>query len=797
MAIALTYPGVYVQEVPSGVRTIVGVSTSTTLFVAGCKDGPISRPVRCSSYSEFSKNFSEDNSVSDLARYVKLYFLNGGATAWVMRIANGAQQSTVQLKSEAAVPVLLLTASNAGTGGDNIRVSVNYDSDQPESTFNMEIFRWDTSGPSPVKSGTETWRNLSMNPGSANYAPSFLTQNSLLINAAAIGAPPAGNGSSQSGRAVDMVPGTFAATWGAIITPTANQFQISVAGSAFLQVDLSRLSLPAPGATPANEAALLAAIQAAVRAAFNAGHPGKTAAVSSVAAPSAVIPPGTDTPKWLAITVAGSDVLIRPAPTNDLAVRLMLGTEQGGFEVGAYAAARPAQTGISLNPAKLFGSANAFAALTPAQILAMTVDGTVINFNPTIPGPGLQTVAGRAMTVDSVPPANSPNGNSDGIREKLRLIALCVNTFASNNPLFRWTASVTQRGYRLNFVRKDGVDNTVGTLVFPQWLAAAGFSDFENVRYYSLGASGTGPFQTPGTAGSDGAVPAPSDYELAYPIADREIDIFNLLVLPSASGVTQNQLWGAASVFCQNRRAVLLMDGDPWADANAAVAAGTGISSLRIGLVKDYSAVYYPRLTIIENGLKTQVGPTGAIAGLMARIDSNRGVWKAPAGTEADIRGIVGLEKRFSDDENGRLNPRAINTLRIFPSGVVCWGARTNAGDDSEPNDYKYVPIRRLALYMEESLYRGLKWVVFEPNDEPLWAQIRLNVGAFMHGLFTQSAFQGKKSSDAYFVRCDAETTTQDDRNKGIVNIWVGFAPLKPAEFVVLYLQQMAGQIQV
>jgi len=195
--------------------------------------------------------------------------------------------------------------------------------------------------------------------------------------------------------------------------------------------------------------------------------------------------------------------------------------------------------------------------------------------------------------------------------------------------------------------------------------------------------------------------------------------------------------------------------------------------------------------------LPVQVGPAGAIAGLMARIDSARGVWKAPAGTEADLRGVTGLERRFSDPENGVLNPKAINTLRVFPTGAVCWGARTMDGDDSNPGDYKYVPIRRLALFLEESLYRGLNWVVFEPNDEPLWGQIRLNAGTFMHGLFTQGAFQGTKSSDAYFVRCDAETTTQDDRNKGIVNIWVGFAPLKPAEFVVLQLQQMAGQTVV
>ena len=138
-----------------------------------------------------------------------------------------------------------------------------------------------------------------------------------------------------------------------------------------------------------------------------------------------------------------------------------------------------------------------------------------------------------------------------------------------------------------------------------------------------------------------------------------------------------------------------------------------------------------------------------------------------------------------------RRSTRSGSSPRASSAGARArWTATT-----ANPSDYKYVPIRRLALYIEESLYRGLKWVVFEPNDEPLWGQIRLNVGAFMHGLFTQGAFQGEKPTDAYFVRCDAETTTQDDRNKGIVNIWVGFAPLKPAEFVVLYLQQMAGQI--
>lgn len=184
------------------------------------------------------------------------------------------------------------------------------------------------------------------------------------------------------------------------------------------------------------------------------------------------------------------------------------------------------------------------------------------------------------------------------------------------------------------------------------------------------------------------------------------------------------------------------------------------------------------------------------MAGVMARIDGSRGVWKAPAGIEADIRGINGLEYPFSDMEHGTMNPRAINVVRSFPTGIVSWGARTMDGDDDTGSEYKYIPIRRLALNIEESLYRGLKWVVFEPNDEPLWAQIRMNVGSYMHGLFRQGAFQGRTKSDAYFVKCDAETTPQADRDLGRVNIWVGFAPLKPAEFVILYLQQIAGALE-
>jgi phage tail sheath protein FI len=211
-------------------------------------------------------------------------------------------------------------------------------------------------------------------------------------------------------------------------------------------------------------------------------------------------------------------------------------------------------------------------------------------------------------------------------------------------------------------------------------------------------------------------------------------------------------------------------------------------------------ALYFPRVEIADplNDFRLRsMGASGTMAGLYARTDTTRGVWKAPAGTEATLANVQRLDYTLTDSENGTLNPVAINCLRTFPLyGNVSWGARTLVGADQMASEWKYVPVRRLTLFLEESLYRGTKWVVFEPNDEPLWAQIRLNIGAFMHNLFRQGAFQGRTPREAYLVKCDGETTTQNDINLGIVNILVGFAPLKPAEFVIIKIQQLAGQIQ-
>jgi phage tail sheath protein FI len=283
----------------------------------------------------------------------------------------------------------------------------------------------------------------------------------------------------------------------------------------------------------------------------------------------------------------------------------------------------------------------------------------------------------------------------------------------------------------------------------------------------------------------------------------EKADLFNLLCIPpdQRGADTDSLVYQAALPYCVRRRAILIVDPPGGWDTALPDDVKDQLGDLGLsGSDATNAVLYYPRLVQADPLRENQpdaFAPCGAVAGVIARTDTQRGIWKAPAGLDASVGGIQKLAKKLTDKENGILNPVAINCLRTFPvTGTVVWGARTLRGADQLGSEWKYLPVRRVALFIEESLYRGTQWVVFEPNDEPLWAQIRLNVGAFMNDLFRQGAFQGSSPKDAYFVKCDKETTTQSDINRGIVNIIVGFAPLKPAEFVVIKLQQMAGQIQ-
>lgn len=284
-----------------------------------------------------------------------------------------------------------------------------------------------------------------------------------------------------------------------------------------------------------------------------------------------------------------------------------------------------------------------------------------------------------------------------------------------------------------------------------------------------------------------------------------DADIFNLMCIPPFTFDTDvgEPTWTAAQAYCKSRRAMLIIDApSSWLDPADVLDGTNGIdgSSAPVPVRDENAAIYFPRVRIAdplqENRLAT-FAPCGVVAGIYARTDTRRGIWKAPAGQDAQLVGVRELTYRMTDGENGDLNPMGVNCLRKFPvAGNVIWGGRTTEGADRLASEWKYIPVRRTALYIEESLYRGTQWVIFEPNDEPLWAQIRLNVGAFMQNLFRQGAFQGSTAREAYFVKCDRETTTQNDINRGIVNLLVGFAPLKPAEFLIIKISQIAGDIQ-
>jgi uncharacterized protein len=283
----------------------------------------------------------------------------------------------------------------------------------------------------------------------------------------------------------------------------------------------------------------------------------------------------------------------------------------------------------------------------------------------------------------------------------------------------------------------------------------------------------------------------------------RNTDIFNILCIPPINREPAGDMpnvYDKAAALCLERRSMLIVDSPvQWTDVDRAV---NNFSRLRPEPGTDpakNAAVYFPWMKLTDrNGRVTQFPPSGTVAGVWARTDGQRNVAKAPAGTETGLSGVSELVVKLTDLENGRLNPLGVNCLRTFPViGSVVWGARTLKGADRLANEWKYVPVRRTALFIEESLYRGTQWVVFEPNDEPLWAAIRLNVGAFMNTLFRQGMFQGRTPQEAYLVKCDKDNNPQNDIDRGIVNILVGFAPLKPAEFVVIHIQQLAGQIQV
>jgi Bacteriophage tail sheath protein len=430
----------------------------------------------------------------------------------------------------------------------------------------------------------------------------------------------------------------------------------------------------------------------------------------------------------------------------------------------------------------------------PPSAAPLPITVTVIANNSPIPQSLTSLAAQLQQTMNQVLATSFPGASVQcSVQPSATGQGICVNALLPQQP--------------------DAVVSLTGTAA-----AAFGFTapTSSNVAHYALGtghAYVAGVTSTPATNGaSPPALPTTADI-IGDPNAFTgiyallKVDLFNLLSIPDATralpsdpsaqdpSIKPVDIYTLAIALCDQKRAFLLVDPPP----NITTVSGAiDWKSTILGITDQNGAAFWPRVRLADPLQKFNLrtfAPSGVVAGVYATTDGSRGVWKAPAGIQASLQGVQALTYPMSDQENGLLNPLGLNCFRTFPVyGMVLWGARTLQGADAFASQWKYVPVRRTALFLEESLYRGTKWVVFEPNDERLWAAIRLNVTSFMQSYFLKGAFQGLTPDQAYFVKCDSETTTPTDVNNGVVNILVGFAPLKPAEFVVIQIEQLTGQ---
>ena len=783
MAIKPTYPGVYVQEVPSGVRTITGVSTSVTAFVGYTSKGPVNTPKRVFNFGEFERDFGGLSKDSLVSYGVQQFFQNGGSEAWIVRAASGAVKAAVALENGTtggAIRVLTVTALSEGVWGNYLRLDVDYATTNPDSTFNLVISEYTPSGGELTLGRVETYRNLSMDQESRRYAVNVVNAASEIV-------------ALERHSDVDStVLGGLDAGWslsgdlsGGFTLDNSTRFiSIVVDGDGPYEIPI----FP-EGSAPANLNDLRAALESAIQGI----NPGQDRFSSFTVERADATGSADATGNYLLLTsgTPGSDpsreqssVRVMNASSNDAARTLSLGLANGGREREAAASLRPAQTGtVSGDLATLDVTT-----LNDTDLIDVTIaDGsTQIGTGSISLGTGLTTLSGLADRLESRIQAIAPSQK-----------AFSQTTVEVVGTQLRVLAGTTEYPCATVTLADDG-----GTVAADMELDSG--NEEVNVKAYAVGTGVDRGAQIDAVSGDNGTPPGAS--ELKGSLANKsgvyaleDVDIFNILCIPETSELAESpalSVIAEAIAYCEDQRAFYIVDPPKNEDTVSEVESWVTDKLT----VSNYGAVYYPWIKIadpLDEFRLAPFPPSGTIAGLYARIDSNRGVWKAPAGTEATLSGVQALAYPLTENEVGVLNQVGINCLRQLPVyGLLCWGARTLEGADQQASEWKYVPVRRLALYIEESLYRGTQWVVFEPNDEPLWAQIRLNVGAFMQTLFRQGAFQGTSPRDAFFVKCDSETTTQDDINRGIVNILVGFAPLKPAEFVILKIQQMAGQSQ-
>lgn len=673
----LTYPGVYTQELPSGVRTISGAPTSVALFVGPTKSGIDLRPIRIRNFGDFQRQFGGLAPNSSLSYSAMHFFSNGGGEAYVMRVpVNNAVKAKSQIEQDGSnTAAVTLEALGSGAAGGNILVAI-------------DDFAIDAS---PLGGGTAAQKKLfnltliDIGTGVSEYFGNLSTSSTASRFAETV-VNDIATGSKLLALEVDTLDGPAPRTTGSVY-----KTKVLPAGAAFGADSKVKVSVAVPKADGSGDDTVASVSNLEVTV-YRNGDPRPKSKLEMVAKLAAAI---------------------------NQSLRDNASDKMQGHEVEI----RLVEAGAALHLATSLGDGTASARLAEA---------------------------------------------------KVTLASSGAGTFYDDYFI---AAPVSENSSRYRLGAKN---DSSGEVIAAQVVA---------------GVDGDATGQPGGTSFKDAV----------NSLMDRD-PFFNLLCLPDLARPSATDpraahhgdagaVYGDAALLCKKHHAFLIVDPPPSAfDLGSAEA----WKSLGFAFQSTHSGAFFPNIRVddpLAQGSILSHPPSGALAGLFARTDSRFGVWAAPAGTEAIIAGAYGPSVELSDADQGLLNPIAVNCIRKFPVfGTVNFGSRTVDGSNAMASEWKYIPVRRTASYILRSLSEGLRWAVHKPNGEELWSQLRLSCTSFMQGLFRQGAFKGVSPKEAFFVQCDASTTSAADMDLGIVNIVIGFAPLKVAEFVVISLRQKTGQ---
>ena len=775
------HPGVYVEEIPSGSRPIEASSTSVTAFVGRAPKGPVGEAVLIGTRDEYVRNFGDIASEDDaMGLAVRAFYLNGGKDAYICRLASedpptAAAASTVPGQDVGGQNVIEIRATSVGEWGNDVYYRV-IKADRDALAFDLQVGHQE-DGEFVVD---ETFSGLTMNDQDDDYALTAVNGNSDYVEIALEPAADADDDAEQyqqgslTGGEMGGANDAFSANMSGQMSLTLN---INGLGARQVAIDAGTLGL-AGADNQTDGDAVAAAIQTAVTAfglqpaytGFTCGYAGQRFTLAS----------GEEGPSS-GVTVYDGD-----GAAADL----------GGF-LRLSSLSRATLAGAALDDANM-------------TLFSTGIAGTV-TLELNVDDHGNETISLVDADLGLEGDHNADAGRvARAVRDAVRAVNTSVTAYKDFDCQYDAGANQFTLTSGSSASRSSSLTVTDGALANLLGFNAGDSPTLVEGREIEHGTARVIPQQVLGTleAGEqleDGgeAAPASADYSSFFNQTLRKIRDASIIVLPGehwADDGSGSAIVSAALAHCEAMRNRILLVSPP---PNVEFEQAAQVDQMALP-TSTYSVLYYPWIKVANPFYNAEtnpnadttltIAPSAFAAGMMAKIDGRRGVWKAPAGVETQLLGIAGLEFTVEDGEQDQLNPLGVNCIRTLPGfGSVIWGSRT-LSTKADP-EWRYVPVRRTAIFIERSIYEGIQWAVFEPNDHRLWASLRTNIDSFMNGLFRGGAFQGEKSSDAYFVRCGlGDTMTQGDIDRGQVIVIVGFAPLKPAEFVIVRIQQKVAQ---